>query len=136
ALPSLDFSLAFAGMCRHEVDWLFGINMSRALTQSALKASNRYLTLSTGRVQGPTLRFVVEREKEIQTFVPTPFWTLKTKVDVNGQIVEAAYENDRIEVKKDGESIIKECSGRIGVVERLESSTYQLTPPTPFDLST
>ena len=135
ALPSLDFSLAFAGMCRHEVDWLFGINMSRALTQSALKASNRYLTLSTGRVQGPTLRFVVEREKEIQTFVPTPFWTLKTKVDVNGQIVEAAYENDRIDVKKDGESIIKECSGRIGVVERLESSTYQLSPPTPFDLS-
>ncbi len=135
ALPHLDFSLAFAGMCRHEVDWLFGINMSRALTQSALKASNRYLTLSTGRVQGPTLRFVVEREKEIQTFVPTPFWTLKTKVDVNDQIVEAAYENDRIDVKKDGESIIKECSGRIGVVERLESSTYQLSPPTPFDLS-
>src|SRR5208337_3652419 len=109
---------------------------SRALTQSALKASNRYLTLSTGRVQGPTLRFVVEREKEIQTFVPTPFWTLRTKVDVNGQVVEAAYENDRIDVKKDGESIIKECSGRIGVVERLESSTYQLSPPTPFDLST
>jgi DNA topoisomerase-1 len=136
ALPSLDFSLAFAGMCRHEVDWLFGINMSRALTQSALKASNRYLTLSTGRVQGPTLRFVVEREKEIQTFVPTPFWTLRTKVDVNGEIVEAAYENDRIEVKEDGESIIKTCSGRIGFVERLESSTYQLSPPTPFDLST
>ena len=136
ALPNLDFPLAFAGMCRHEVDWLFGINLSRALTQSALKASNRYLTLSTGRVQGPTLRFVVEREKEIQTFVPTPFWTLRTKVDVNGRIVEAQYETDRIVVKTDGESIIKECSGRIGVVERLESTTYQVSPPPPFDLST
>jgi len=136
ALPNLDFPLAFAGMCRHEVDWLFGINLSRALTQSALKASNRYLTLSTGRVQGPTLRFVVEREKDIQTFVPTPFWTLRTKVDVNGRIVEAAYETDRIGVKTDGESIIKECSGKIGTVGGLESSTYQLSPPTPFDLST
>ena len=136
ALPKLDFPLAFAGMCRHEVDWLFGINLSRALTQSALKASNRYLTLSTGRVQGPTLRFVVEREKEIQAFVPTPFWTLRTKVDVNGRIVEAAYEIDRIGVKADGESIIKECSGKIGTVDRLESSTFELSPPTPFDLST
>ena len=136
ALPILDFPLAFAGMCRHEVDWLFGINLSRALTQSALKASNRYLTLSTGRVQGPTLRFVVEREKEIQTFVPTPFWTLRTKVDVNGRIVEAQYETDRIVVKTDGESIIKECSGKIGVVERLESTTYKVSPPPPFDLST
>lgn len=62
-LPELDFSLAFAGMCRHEVDWLYGINLSRALTQSALKVSKRYSTLSTGRVQGPTLRFVVEREE-------------------------------------------------------------------------
>ena len=136
ALPILDFPLAFAGMCRHEVDWLFGINLSRALTQSALKASNRYLTLSTGRVQGPTLRFVVEREKEIQTFVPTPFWTLRTKVDVNGRIVEAQYETDRIVVKTDGESIIKECSGKTGVVERLESTTYKVSPPPPFDLST
>ena len=135
ALPNLDFPLASAGMCRHEVDWLFGINLSRALTQSALKASNRYLTLSTGRVQGPTLRFVVDREKQIQTFVPTPFWTLRTKVDVNGRIVEAAHEADRIGVKTDGEIIIKECSGKLGVVERLESSTYQLSPPTPFDLS-
>ena len=135
-LPNLDFPLAFAGMCRHEVDWLFGINLSRALTQSALKASNRYLTLSTGRVQGPTLRFVVEREKEIQAFVPTPFWTLRTKVDVNGRIVEAVYEIDRIGVKTNGESIVKECSGKIGTVEDLESSTYELSPPTPFDLST
>ena len=136
ALPNLDFSLAFAGMCRHEVDWLFGINLSRALTQSALKASNRYLTLSTGRVQGPTLRFVVEREQEIQTFVPTPFWTLRTKVDVNGRAVEAAFETDHIGVKTDGETIVKECRGMVGVIERLESTTYQLPPPTPFDLST
>ena len=82
------------------------------------------------------MRFVVEREKEIQAFVPTPFWTLRTKVDVNGRIVEAAYEIDRIGVKADGESIVKECSGKIGTVDRLESSIYELTPPTPFDLST
>ena len=54
--PHLDFELVQAAMCRHEVDWLYGINLSRALTQSLLKAGRRYFTLSTGRVQGPTLR--------------------------------------------------------------------------------
>ena len=134
ALPKLDFSLAFAGMCRHEVDWLYGINLSRALTQSALKASHRYTTLSTGRVQGPTLKFVVDRESEIQTFIPAPFWTLRTKMDVDGQIVDAEYEVDHIEVKAVAEQVVKECAGKFGVITKLESNLYHLAPPTPFDL--
>jgi DNA topoisomerase-1 len=134
ALPKLDFSLAFAGMCRHEVDWLYGINLSRALTQSALKASHRYTTLSTGRVQGPTLKFVVERESEIQTFIPTPFWTLRTEIDVDGQIVGAEYEVDHIEIKGAAEQVVTECAGKVGLVTKLESKLNRLLPPTPFDL--
>ncbi len=134
-LPHLDFSLAFAGMCRHEVDWLYGINLSRALTQSALKASHRYSTLSTGRVQGPTLRFVVDREREIETFVAVPYWVLMTRVDIDGKVVEAEYELERFEIKAQAEQTIKECQGRSGVIEKLESKTYEVPPPTPFDLS-
>ncbi|HVH14611.1 MAG TPA: DNA topoisomerase, partial [Candidatus Angelobacter sp.] len=59
----LDMSLVEAGQCRHEVDWLYGINLSRLLTESALKQNRGYSTLSTGRVQGPTLKFVVDREE-------------------------------------------------------------------------
>jgi DNA topoisomerase-1 len=135
-LPELDFPLVYAGMCRHEVDWLYGINLSRALTQSALRASNRYSTLSTGRVQGPTLRFVVDREKEIESFVPVPFWDLTTTVDVNGEAVEAQYETERLEVKTDAEAVVADCTGRVGVIEKLESRTFHLSPPTPFDIST
>jgi len=134
-LPELDFSMAYAGMCRHEVDWLYGINLSRALTQSALKASNRYFTLSTGRVQGPTLRFVVDREREIETFVPVPYWTLRARLDVDGDFVESEYEFDRLEVKAQAEQAVSDCAGRRGLIEKLESRTYQLSPPTPFDLS-
>jgi DNA topoisomerase-1 len=133
--PELDFSLAYAGMCRHEVDWLYGINLSRALTQSAYKASHRYTTLSTGRVQGPTLRFVVDREKEISTFVPMPYWTLKVIVDVDGEEVEANHEIDRFRVKSQAEATIKDCLGKEGVIEKLESRIYRISPPTPFDLS-
>ena len=134
--PKLDFTLAFAGMCRHEVDWLYGINLSRALTQSALKASKRYSTLSTGRVQGPTLRFVVDREIEIETFVPVPYWVLNACVNIDGKLIEAEYEYNRIELKAEAEQAVKECVGQTGVLERLESRTYPLAPPVPFDLST
>jgi DNA topoisomerase-1 len=133
-LPQLDFGLAFAGMCRHEVDWLYGINLSRALTQSALKMSNRYSTLSTGRVQGPTLRFIVDREREIDTFVPTPYWVLKTTIDVDGQRVSAEHEVERFDVKSEAERVIKDCARRMGKVAKLESSTYRISPPIPFDL--
>lgn len=134
-LPELDFPLAYAGMCRHEVDWLYGINLSRALTQSAYKYSNLYSTLSTGRVQGPTLRFVVEREREVETFVPTPYWVLRTLVDVDGKTVEAEYEAERLEAKAHAEETVAECAGKTGVIEKLESRIYRLSAPIPFDLS-
>jgi DNA topoisomerase-1 len=135
AAAELDFPLAYAGMCRHEVDWLYGINLSRALTQSAYKASSRYSTLSTGRVQGPTLRFVVDRETEIETHVPVPYWVLRTTVEVNGQEVEADHEIERFEAKAQAESAVQDCAGKAGAIERLDSRTYRLLPPTPFDLS-
>lgn len=134
--PHLDFELVQAGMCRHEVDWLYGINLSRALTQSVLKASHRYFTLSTGRVQGPTLSFVIEREREIQCFVPNPYWIVRTTVNIDGKSVEAEFELGRIETRQKAERIANECSGKTGVLEKIESHTNTLIPPTPFDLST
>ena len=135
ALPQLDFPLVFAGMCRHEVDWLFGINLSRALTESAYRLGGRYSTLSTGRVQGPTLRFLVEREREIETFVPTPYWILTVQLDVNGRVVPAEYEVERLVRKLEAQEVVQACAGKQGLIENLDSSTYELGPPTPFDLS-
>jgi DNA topoisomerase I len=134
-LPQLDFPIVFAGMCRHEVDWLFGINLSRALTQSTYRAGGRYTTLSTGRVQGPTLRFLVERQREIETFVPTPFWIIKIKLDVDGQTVPAEYENARLERRIDASTVVEACIGKPGLVEKLESTKFEMLPPFPFDLS-
>ena len=135
ALPTLNFPLVFAGMCRHEVDWLFGVNLSRALTQSALKVSGRYTTLSTGRVQGPTLRFLVERQREIETFVPTPYWVLRVKLEVDGRIFAADYEYEKLQTKVDAQEVVQACAGKSGLIERLDSTTHNLAPPIPFDLS-
>lgn len=134
-LPQLDFPMVNAGLCRHEVDWLYGINLSRALTESARKSSGRYTTLSTGRVQGPTLRFVVEREEEIQTFVPVPYWEIEGIVEINGESVRAECEVDKFEVKSEAERIAALSDGKEGRVSEIESRVSSIPSPFPFDLS-
>ena len=134
-LPQLDFPLINAGLCRHEVDWLYGINLSRALTESARKSSGRYATLSTGRVQGPTLRFVVDREQEIETFVPLPYWDIQAIVEIDGRKQQAEFEVERFSVKQEAENVALLSDGKEGVVEEIESKAVSLAPPFPFDLS-
>ena len=69
-------SLAKAGRIRHEVDFLWGINLSRALTQSANKSESKFANVTIGRVQGPTLAFIVDREIERTSHVPIPLWAI------------------------------------------------------------
>jgi len=135
-LPHLDFGLIEAGRTRHEVDWLYGINLSRALTNAAKNWSGRYATISTGRVQGPTLKFLVTREEDIKTFVPTPYWQIKAKVEINGQLFEAKYEKQRVETRKEAEAIVDACKNKKGQIEEVEVREFIQPPPFPFDLGT
>ncbi|MEM2366751.1 MAG: DNA topoisomerase I [Candidatus Bathyarchaeia archaeon] len=133
-LPKLDFALIEAGKTRHEIDWLYGVNLSRALTIAAKDWSGKYATLSTGRVQGPTLRFLVAREKAIRCFVPTPYWQIRAEIEIDGQVFEAEYEKDIIETKKEANAVVDACKGKDGVVESIEVKQFQQMPPTPFDI--
>lgn len=133
-LPHLDFALIEAGRTRHEVDWLYGVNLTRALTIAAKDWSGKYATLSTGRVQGPTLRFLVAREKAIRCFVPTPYWRIKAEVEINGSVFEGEFEKKIIETRKEADAIVDACKGKDGEIEKIEIKKFQQTPPTPFDL--
>jgi DNA topoisomerase-1 len=133
-LPTLDFALIEAGRTRHEVDWLYGVNLSRALTLAAKRWSGKYATISTGRVQSPTLKFLIAREKEIRCFVPTPFWTIKAKIQIGKQIFEAEYEKPTIERKAEADKIIRTCKGKDGVIESIQVRKFHQAPPIPFDL--
>ncbi|RJS84364.1 DNA topoisomerase I, partial [Candidatus Bathyarchaeota archaeon] len=134
-LPHIEFRTAEAGMCRHMVDAIYGINLSRAMTSAAKHWSGKYATISTGRVQGPTLRFLVEREKEINTFVPKPFWAVKAIVKIGNLKFEAEYEKKVIGKKGEAEKIVKECTGKTGTVVAVDIRETKQNPPTPFDLS-
>ena len=132
---SLDIPLVEAGRARHELDWLYGINLSRLLTESALKQNRGYSTLSTGRVQGPTLKFVVDREEEIQCFTPTPFWTIDATTTQNGQSYNLEYEKEKIPTVAEAEQVVRDCRNSILEVDSADSRNIQQTPPYPFDLS-
>jgi len=133
-LLHLDFGLIEAGKTRHEVDWLYGVNLSRALTLAAKRWSGRYATLSTGRVQGPTLKFLVEREKAIQCFVPTPYWNIKAEVEVKGFVYEAEYEREKIEKKAEADAVMGACEGKTGEIKEVEMKKFRQMPPFPFDV--
>jgi DNA topoisomerase-1 len=135
-LPRLDFPLIEAGRTRHEVDWLYGINLSRALTSAANRYIGKYTTLSTGRVQGPTLSFLVEREKEIQCFVPTPFWDIKAEVEIDGSKYKVEYEKQGIEKKEEADAVAEACKGKMGKIKEIEMKKAQIRPPVPFDIGT
>jgi len=133
-LSHLDFALIEAGLTRHEVDWLYGINLSRALTTAAKNYSGKYATLSTGRVQGPTLKFLETRERSIKCFVPTPYWSIKAEVKIDGEAFEAEYEKKVIESKAEADAIVDSCKGKDGETEKIEMKKFKQMPPLPFYL--
>ena len=128
-LLPLDINNYYAGEARHILDWIWGINLSRALMEAIKKAGRRKI-LSIGRIQGPTLALVAEREKEIESFVPKPYWRIFAKVDgidfenVKGKIFE----------KEKAEEIYRNCKNE-GVVEKIERKRVFLRPLPPFDLT-
>jgi DNA topoisomerase-3 len=70
------YSSYIAGLGRMRADWLFGMNMTMALTSSNKKMLVQGDVLSAGRVQSPLVYLVVARELEIKNFVPIPFYKL------------------------------------------------------------
>ena len=132
---TLDLPVIMAGKARHEVDWLFGINLSRALTLSLRKASGIRKTLSIGRVQGPTLAYLKERETEIQTHIPTPYWNIKTTTRIEDKNYPLEYEKTRVDTKHEAEKILDDCRGKDGTIRKVNSQKILQTSHPPFNLS-
>ncbi len=128
-----DLNLAYAGETRAIIDWWWGINTSRALMIS-LRRKGINKTLSMGRVQGPTLSFIYEREEEIKRFKPTPFWKLQVKLLIRGERVTAGYEKPVIWSEGEAEKIKGESETERAVVLEVSVREAKIKPPTPFNL--
>jgi DNA topoisomerase-1 len=133
-MPTLDFPMIYAGKARHEVDFLFGINLSRALTLSVKRATGNYKTLSTGRVQGPTLNFIKEREEEIRAFVPEPYWIIEAETIIEGKKYPLEYSEPRIPARSQAEEVVNACRGAEGAITEINSRSITQAPLAPFNL--
>ena len=133
---TLDWGQANAGETRHFLDWYNGINYSRALTAS-IKSIGAFKIMSTGRVQGPSLKIIVDREKEIKSFKPVPFWQIELLGDVNKGNLVAWHVADKFWEKDKANTVMKNVKGqKEGKVTKTNTSQFKQSPPTPFDLTT
>ncbi len=129
-MEDLDYSNVLAAETRHILDWYYGINLSRALMSSVRKAG-KYRVLSIGRVQGPALCILSEREKEIKAFVPVPYWLIYASVkktrflNTKGNFKEKQKADEALANTK-----------KNGVVDSVDRKQFDMQPHPPFDLTT
>ncbi len=131
----LDFPMIESGQVRHEVDWLFGINLTRALTLAIKNTVGWFKIVSTGRVQGPTLSYVATREQEINVFVPQPFWVIRAETMHNGVAIELEYSKKRLDIEAEALEVVSDLNGETAHVDSINSRTTEQQPHPPFNLS-
>lgn len=132
---NLDWGQANAGETRHILDFYYGINLSRALMH-AIKKAGKFKVLSIGRVQGPALKIIVDREKEIQKFVPEPFWQISLKGNLKESEIEAWHKADKFWNKEEAEKVMNTVhETKKGKIENIKKKQFNQAPPVPFDLT-
>ncbi|MFL6556207.1 MAG: DNA topoisomerase, partial [Bacillus sp. (in: firmicutes)] len=120
--------LYHSAVCRAEADWLIGLNVTRALTTKYKDP------LSAGRVQTPTLALVLEREQQIQTFVPKEYWTIRSEIGPLSTDWERDNEK-RLFDKVKAETIQSKVTGKKAVLEKIDRKKKSEPQPLPYDLT-
>ncbi|MGQ2996301.1 DNA topoisomerase III [Variovorax sp.] len=89
--PSSDtLPMYYSALARSRADWLVGMNLSRLFTVLGRQAGYDGV-LSVGRVQTPTLKLVVDRDREIAAFKSVPFWAIDVSLSAEGQAFSAQW---------------------------------------------
>ena len=121
-------SLYEAGLARAIGDWLLGMNATRLYT---LKYGLNKQILSVGRVQTPTLALIVNRQKEIENFVPTQYWELKTVYrDITFNATKGKFDT-----LAEGEDFLKSIQGKDFTVTKVTEKKGTEYAPRLFDLT-
>ncbi len=130
--PHLNWGQAIAGETRHYLDWFYGINLSRALMNS-IKTTGKFKIMSIGRVQGPALNLIVNKEREILAFVSKPYWQVFITISNKKNKLELKYIKDIFD--KSHLNKFENLKGKEVFVETIKKQE-SLPPPSPFNLTT
>lgn len=124
----LDFNLAAAGEARQKIDLVWGAALTRFISLSCGRLGNSFL--SVGRVQTPLLALVVDREKDIKSFTPTPYWELYATFSNNEEFI-AGHIGNRFTEKAKADAIVTRL-GKTGKVIDFKKEPKAEYPPIPF----
>ena len=113
-----------AALCRAKADWLVGINATR------LFSVLYHRTLNIGRVMSPTLALIVQREAEIDSFKPVPFYTVALELSGFTALGE------RMKDKAAAEQLKNACQEAAATVKQVERKDRSEKPPALYDLTT
>jgi DNA topoisomerase-1 len=132
----LDFGRVESGLTRHYLDFLWGVNISRALTLSIKHFGKKlkYHLLSAGRVQTPMLYFLIKREKEIAAFKPKPFWELYAEVKTK-PLIKAHHKKSKFWKKEEVDNAYSNAKSKKAIVKIIKKTKTKKEPPSPFDLT-
>ncbi|HHK0217131.1 MULTISPECIES: DNA topoisomerase III [Burkholderiaceae] len=136
--------LYHSALARSRADWLIGMNLSRLFTVLGRQAGYDGV-LSVGRVQTPTLKLVVDRDREIARFISLPFWAIEVTLSSGGASFMAHWMPPQGCIDDAGrclqQPIAQQATERIRAagtaqVTTVETERLREGPPLPFDLST
>ncbi len=126
----IDFNLAAAGETRQEIDLVWGASLTRFISIAAKRGGNNIL--SVGRVQSPTLGMIVDREKEIEAFVPQPYWMLGLTSEKKKEEFEARHTNGKFWNFEEADRARQNTKDPF-IVADVKEGTKNDSAPTPFD---
>lgn len=126
----IDFNLAAAGETRQVIDLVWGASLTRFLSIAAHRGSDNIL--SVGRVQSPTLAMIVDREKEIEAFVPEKYWMLSLTAKVAGEEIAARHVHGRFTVKAEADAAFAGTRDPV-IVREVITGKKNDKAPTPLD---
>ncbi len=131
----LDQALVEAQQARRTVDRLVGYLVSPL----AFKALND--RVSAGRVQSVCLRLVVEREREIDAFVPAQYWTLDARFqtregEFEARLVSVQGQDLHLNTQDQVEKLMRGMSGAAFWIRNVKEAEKNRSPLPPFTTST
>ena len=133
----IDMNLTDAQQARRVLDRIVGYKISPVLWKKVQKG------LSAGRVQSVAVKLIVDREEEIENFIPEEYWNIYAKLSTKKpkKSFEAKFfgkDNKKIDIhsKEEVDKILNDLNNAKYIVEEVKKGEKKRTPAPPFTTST
>ena len=133
-LTEVDYNLSSAGEARQVIDLVWGAVLTRFISLTSRRLGKDFLSI--GRVQSPTLAILVEREKEIKTFVPKLYWTLIAQLKKD-KLIDTTHEHGVFREEHLAQEIYNKIKdSKEAIVKEVKKIITNEIPPAPFNTTT